>query len=41
MDSGVGGTGFWFLMMISPNGTNWRLFVDDDGTVHTQLVERS
>ena len=41
MDSGIAGPGFYFLGLVSPNGTSYRLFVDDAGALHTELVDRA
>jgi len=39
-DAGGTSTAFPFIGMVSPNGTTWRLSVDDAGTVVTEMVPR-
>ncbi|HXI58309.1 MAG TPA: hypothetical protein VNO55_19715 [Polyangia bacterium] len=39
-NAGTAGPAFRFIGMISPNGTTWRLSVDDAGVVHTEVVPR-
>ena len=39
-DQGVQGTAQHFLALISPNGTTWRLEIDNAGALHTSVVPR-
>ena len=40
-NAGIAGSGYHFLGLISPDGTNWRLTVDDTGALHTEAVPRT
>ncbi len=40
-DQGVQGTAQHFLALISPNGTTWRIEIDDAGALHTSVVPRT
>jgi hypothetical protein len=40
LDAGGSNTAFPFIGMQSPNGTTWRLSVDDTGAVVTVMVPR-
>lgn len=40
LDAGGTNTAFRFIGMQSPNGTTWRLSVDDTGAVVTEMVPR-
>jgi hypothetical protein len=33
-------TAFKFLGLISPNGTTWKISIDDAGALHTEAVPR-
>ena len=39
-DAGGATTAYHFVGMLSPNGTTWRLTVDDAGALHTEMVPR-
>lgn len=38
--SGLAGPAYRFIGLISPNGSTWRLTVDDTGVLHTERVPR-
>lgn len=40
-NSGIAGPSYAFLGLLSPNGTAWRLTVDDAGVLHTEATPRS
>jgi hypothetical protein len=40
-DQGVQGTAFQFMALISPDGSTWRVLVDNAGALSTELVPRS
>ena len=40
-NAGIAGSGYHFLGLISPDGTNWRLTVDDTGALQTEAVPRT
>jgi len=40
-NSGIAGPSYHFLGLISPNGTAWRLTVDDAGVLHTEATPRA
>ena len=39
-DQGVQGTAQQFLALISPNGTTWRIEIDNAGVLHQTVVPR-
>lgn len=39
-DAGIASSAFHFIGIISPDGTTWRLTVDDAGDLHTEQVPR-
>lgn len=40
-DAGLATTAVHFIGMVSPDGTTWRLSVDDTGAVVTEVVPRT
>lgn len=40
-DKGVQGPAYKFLGLISPNGTTWRIAVNDAGAIVTEAVPRA
>jgi hypothetical protein len=40
-DAGVQGPAYQFLALISPDGSTWRVMVDDAGAISTQQVPRT
>lgn len=39
-DAGIAGSAFRFMGLISPDGSTWRVTVDDTGVLRTELVPR-
>jgi hypothetical protein len=39
-NAGIAGPAFHFYGIISPNGTTYRLTVDDTGALHTEVTPR-
>jgi hypothetical protein len=39
-NAGTAGPAFHFIGMISPDGTTWRLTVDNTGVIHTEVTPR-
>jgi hypothetical protein len=39
-NAGVGNTAVQFVGLLSPDGTTWKLSVDNAGVVHTEVVPR-
>jgi hypothetical protein len=40
-NSGIAGPAYHFIGLLSPNGTAWRLTVDDAGALHIEATPRS
>ena len=40
-DAGVQGPAFHFLALIAPDGSSWRVTIDDAGAIQTEQVPRS
>jgi len=40
-NAGIAGPSYHFLGLISPNGTAWRVTVDDAGVLHTEATPRA
>jgi hypothetical protein len=40
-DAGVQGPAYHFIALISPNGSTYRILVDDAGALHTEIVPRA
>jgi len=40
-NAGLAGPAYSFLGLISPDGTAWRVSVDDAGVLHTEATPRS
>jgi len=40
-DQGIQGTAQQFMALISPNGTTYRIEIDDAGVMHTTVVPRT
>jgi hypothetical protein len=40
-DQGIQGTAQHFLALIAPDGSTYRVLVDDAGALHTELVPRT
>lgn len=38
--SGLAGPAFRFIGMIAPDGSTWRLYIDNAGNLHTEQVQR-
>jgi hypothetical protein len=39
-NAGIAGPAYHFLGLIAPDGGNWRVYVDNAGVLHTELVPR-
>jgi hypothetical protein len=40
-DAGLQGPAFHFLALIAPDGSTWRVLVDDTGALSTEVVPRT
>lgn len=40
-NSGIAGPAYQFLGLIAPDGSSWRLTIDDAGVLHTERVPRA
>ena len=40
-DAGIQGPAFHFMALISPDGSTWRVLVDNTGALSTELVPRT
>ncbi len=40
-DQGIQGTAQHFLALIAPDGSTWRIEIDDAGVLHTSVVPRT